>query len=499
MVLSTTTSVAAQDLGAFSNQTVAAGIDATSGISDIYPVLGGGSVGDFDGDGWQDIYFPAGGNGPDKLYINNQDGTFTDRATDWGIDFVHYSSAGVVGDYNGDGQLDLFVTSFGPVGDPQVGHHKLLMNMGGSMQNMAPAAGVSQGSSVQADGWGGAWGDYDLDGDLDLAIVGFFDTSGNRLFRNNGDGSFTDVTDSAGLANLTAVRGYTVRFIDMNDDRHPDMIWIGDFSTSQYYVNNGDGSFTEFTDGSGTSMDDSEMGMTVADWNLDGRFDFYVTTIGTNNLYINQGGHIFSNQGDQTNSDVGGFGWGAVAFDLNHDALVDIVSVAEIGRNYVFLNRYDNGVLLFEEVAEANGLGIQSDGRGIANFDYDNDGDQDIIIFPGSGSPVTLMRNDLNEPSRHWLRVFLDNSDHPQIAPNGIGSKVIVQTASGLLLGRIDGGSNYLSQSEMSAHFGLGGAAEVERVRVEWSNGFVSQHGPFPANQTITLALPPDQILADSF
>ncbi len=484
----------------FSDQTAAAGLNASTHIGQINGILGGGVVADFNRDGWQDIFYPTGTNGPDKLYINNQDGTFTDQAAAWGIANVHLSSAAAVGDYNGDGWPDIFVTSFGPdPASPQMGQHLLYRNTGSGFVDEAVSAGVQQCSTIEPDGWGGAWGDIDLDGDLDLAICGFFDQqTGNCLMRNNGDGTFTDITAASDLRpSIAGLAGYTPHFVDMDDDRYPEIIWIGDFSTSLYYINNGDNTFTNATDSSNTSMDFSEMGMTVGDWNGDGLFDFYVSTIGTNNLYMNQGGHTYINDSDNAGVTNGGFGWATITFDIDHDSRFDLVNVAEIGRNSAFLNRTVNGVTSFEEVGEAIGLGFNSDGRGLARFDYDNDGDQDVIFFPG-GQPIVLMRNDISGPNANWLRIFLDRDGTNNIPTLGIGAKVSIQLGERTIINRINGGSNYLSQSESSAHFGLAGNTVVDLVKVEWTNGMVTELHNVAANQTMTIQ-PPQAFYSNGF
>ncbi|MGB0132322.1 CRTAC1 family protein, partial [Dokdonella sp.] len=388
---------------------------------------------------------------------------------------------------------------FGPTTTPQMGHHHLYRNTGAGFVDEGVAAGVNRCSTVEADGWGGSWGDYDLDGDLDLAISGFRDrATGNCLMRNNGNGTFTDVTASSGLRpSIQGLAGYTPHFVDMNDDRYPELIWIGDFSTSLYYINNGNGSFSNGTTASNTSLDFSEMGMAVGDWNEDGLFDFYVSTIGTNNFYVNQGNHVFQNQSDQVGVTNGGFGWATVSFDIDHDSHFDLVNVAEIGRNTVFMNRLDEGVLTFEEVATSIGLGFNGDGRGLIRVDYDNDGDQDLLFLPG-GSPIVLMRNDLSGPNTNWLRIFLENDGVGSATPHGFGAKVSIQLGGRTLISRIEGGSNYLSQNEASAHFGLGGAATVDLVRVDWTNGLVTEVSNVSANQTLVLH-PPDLIFKAAF
>lgn len=499
ITLLTTIPVMAGGNGAFSDQTSSVQLSASYSPGNVHGFHGGGAVGDFNGDGWQDVFYPAGGNTPDKLFINNGDGTFTDQAAAWNIALAHRSTAAAVGDFDRDGRHDIYVTSLGPAANNQVGFHKLYRNNGnGTFTDIAVAAGVNQSSAVGADGWGAAWGDYDLDGDLDLAVAGWSTNDGNRLFRNDGNSTFTDVTTSAGLASLAGTNGFAPRFVDMDGDRYPEIIWIGDFASGHYYANNADGTFNDVTGSSNTNQDGTEMGMTVADWDEDGDFDFYVTTINTNNLYLNQGGNTYTNVAPAAGVDNTGWGWATAAIDFNHDSLVDIVATAQGGRNYAFVNTtVGGGPLQFSEVGTTNGLGISIDGRGLANFDYDNDGDQDVIVFPSAGS-VKVMRNDLSGPDTNWLRIFLDRGTAVDIAPDGVGAVIEVHVAGRVLLGRIDGGSNYLSQSEMSAHFGLGDATTIDQVRVLWPNGAVSVFTNLTVNDTWTLG-PNPPLFRDGF
>jgi len=326
--------VVASDLK-FSDQTLASGVDSVHLPSYwmlISPVImpsmiAGGAIGDFNNDGNQDIFVPTGGENPDQLWINNGDGTFTDRASAWGIAYEHMGVGTAVGDYNNDGWLDIFVTSFGPAtGQLRPGAHLLYRNNGnGSFTDVAVVAGVNRSSATAADGFGAAFGDFDLDGDLDLVVLSWRPaTDGNRLYRNDGDGTFTDVTDDAGLAGLIECRAFSPRFADMDGDRYPELLIAADFGTSRYLVNNTDGTFTDFTAGSGTGVDGNGMGATIADFNGDGLFDWYVTSIytpnpllgipGTGNmLYMNKGNHVYSESSALTGVKDGGWGWGTVA------------------------------------------------------------------------------------------------------------------------------------------------------------------------------------------
>ena len=473
----------------FSDQTIAAGITGVHVPTYSHSYAAGGAVGDFNRDGFQDIFLASGGNLPDRLFVNNGDGTFDEEAAAWGIAVSHRGTGAAVGDFDNDGWLDLFVTSMGPANSNAVGHHKLYRNNDGhGFTNVATAMGVN--STGTADGWGGAFADYDNDGDLDLAVCGFQQGATNKLFRNDGL-SFTDVTVSAGLAaSLSNISGFAIKFVDMDGDLDQDLIWIGDFGTSKYFVNNGNGTFTDFTAGSLTANDGTEMGVTVADINEDGLFDFYVSTINSNNLYINQGGNVFANQASAANVVTGGWGWGTVAIDMNHDTRIDLLSTSQSQRQYAWRNVSTTPQnMQFQETALSIGLLSTVSGRGLSNIDYDNDGDQDLVIFP-YGGPMVLYRNDLSAPNTHWLRVFLDNGCSTTIAADGVGAVVRATVGPRTWMRAVEAGNNYLSNSELSAHFGLGASSNVDTLTVTWPDGQVTTMSNVPADQTIAVRAP---------
>jgi len=450
----------------------------------VFPILGGGAVGDINGDGWPDVFFPAGGNGPDKLFVNQRDGTFVDEAADWGLDFIHLSSSAAIADYDGDGRQDIYVLSFGPVGNPQPGHHRLYRNTGTGFVEQAASAGVAATSTSVADGWSASWGDYDLDGDLDLAVAGYrLDPTSNRLFRNNGDGTFSDATETAGLSDLVDVAGFAPVFVDMDDRDGPELIWIGDFSTSMYFVNNGDGTFRDATAASGTSLDNSEMGVAVGDWNMDGRFDFYVSTIGTNNIYLNQGGNLFVNAADALSVATTGWGWGVTAMDIDNDAQPDIVVANQESRNFAFLGAGTNP-LAFVEAGLGLGFGAGDDGRGMAELDADGDGDQDLLVFR-SGKPLRYFENRVPPAGHGWFSVALDRAGHADVPPAGIGAKVRIRLGTRWLTDLVAAGNGYMSQGEAVAHFGLGPAEHVDELRVEWPNGHVTRRFDLQAGRRL--------------
>ena len=503
---------------AFSNQSVAAGIAATHATSGyvLSEYSSGGCIGDFNRDGWQDVFVISGGsvNVPDRLFINNGDGTFTDQAAAWGLTALHKGKSASAGDFNNDGWLDVYVTSAGPWGQNAApGHNKLYKNNGdGTFTNVANAAGVNQTNPTAQDSWGSCWGDYDLDGDLDLYVGGFLTSSpnnvGNRLFRNNGDETFTDVTAAIGLfSGIGPVANLSQAFVDTDGDRYPELLLGGDFKGagtfigSRYFKNDGDGTFTDKTVAGGMGKEENGMGQCRGDFNNDGRIDWYVTSIfhlpfswTGNKLYLNQGNHVFSETSATAGVRDGGYGWGTVAVDFNHDGWVDIAETngdnASSGlffneQSYLWLNDGDG---TFTEKAVACGFLHYSKGRGLIHFDADNDGDQDTIIFTNKG-PLYYYRNDLAAgPETHWLRVFLDTTGDTANAPDGYGAKVSVQAGPNTYTRWIDGGTTFLGMNELSAHFGLGTAESVESVTVLWPSGAQTVLEDVAANQTIVIA-----------
>ena len=491
----------------FSIQTGATGLTATHSTSGFNNAnyAGGGAVGDFNNDGWQDVFFISGGTGtvPDKLFINNGDGTFTDHAADWGLTAAHRGKGATVADFNNDGWLDLYVTSAGPVpGGSAPGHHKLYRNNGDeTFTNIAASAGVNFTNPNSQDGWGACFGDFDLDGDLDLIVGGSTSSNaGNKLFLNNGDETFTDITAQIALfSGVPGIWGFSPALVDTNDDLFPDLLFVGDFGSSRYFKNDGDGTFTEWTVAAHAGQEENGMGQTRGDFDNDGRIDWYVTSIyfpasgwTGNKLYRNLGNHSFFEYGASADVDDGGYGWGTVAVDFNHDGWLDIAETNGGScpgtfcneQSYLWMNNADN---TFAEMAIEAGISHFGMGRGMINFDYDNDGDQDVLIF-ANNQALTLFRNDLPAgPDTNWLRVFVSNDGDPAVPANGYNSLVRAIVGETTYTRAIDGGNTYLGINELSAHFGLAAATVVDEIRVEWPDGQVSSLFDITTNQTITI------------
>ena len=490
----------------------------------VADMTGGAAVGDFNRDGWQDIFLLGGGGAVDALYLNNGDGTFTDHAAAAGVAWTHRGLAAAVGDYDGDGWQDLFVTSLGGSDGPRrPGAHRLYRNRGvprdgaaatgtgapggvpggvPHFEDVAAAAGVATTATPRPDGMGAAFGDYDLDGDLDLFVTGYQYHDGNKLFRNGG-GRFTDVTVPAlGPAlemGVLETWGFAPAFVDMDGDRFPELLIAGDYGTSRYFLNDGGRYFRDLTAASGTDTGAMGMGSAFGDFDGDGRVDWYLTSVyartGTeslrngNQLYLNEGRHRFREASVAAGVNHGGWGWGAVAADLNHDSVLDLVAtngwtranhqgdmewLSEPTRVYLGRGVEAGGeamVPAFDFVQEQVGLHHRDQGRGLIAFDYDNDGDRDILIVNLSG-PMSLFRNDLAGPGTNYLRVFLDRGQSRAVAPDGIGALVSIRTGQIEQYRSIGGEGVYLGSGELSAHFGVGTVTALQSV---------------PANQTLTV------------
>ena len=517
VVLCASTWACAQSL-TFSNQTVAAGAAYTYETPIDSPdwwaawMIAGGTIADFNNDAWPDIYMLRGGLAPNVLLINNGDGTFTDQAPAWGMDHTHFSVGAAAGDFNNDGWIDLYVTSHGITDESQVGDHRLYRNNGdNTFTDIAEAAGVNKTTDSLADGFGAAFGDYDLDGDLDLCVVGWYvnEPNRNKLFRNNGDETFTDVTSEAIDYDLDKVSGFSPRFVDTNGDRYPELLIAADFHTSQYFVNNTDGTFTRRTVEAGVGLDSNGMGAAAADFDNDGLIDWYVTSIhhpdlphiySGNMLYLNQGDDTFIEVSEERGVNDGAWGWGTDAIDFDHDGWLDIVEVnSEFGalpdeQEYLFINQGDAH---FQEQALDAGFVLYCDARAVGTLDYDNDGDRDIAVFSYDDG-LYLFRNDLAGPGANWLEIALDTSLDHTLAPNGFGTRVEC-TAAGVQRVRVlDAGANYLGGSELTIHFGLGAAPIVDTLDILWNNGRTTTLQNVDVNQTITIHACPADVNGDT-
>lgn len=471
---------------------------------------GGVGVGDFNNDGWLDLFVPSGGTGPDKLYINRGDGTFVDEGAAWGVNKWSRAAGVAVGDFDGDGYLDLYVVNYGDFPFPAaVGRSKLYRNLGPDANgqwrfvDVAQQAGVANVFGVIG-GMGAAFGDYDLDGHLDLFVSTWISfPGGNRLFRNNGDGTFTSVSHILPQEQFP-LRGFTPNFADIDDDGWPDLLLTNDFHTSRLYRNSGrrsDGTFAfeNITQAAGITRDCNGMGATLADLDGDGRLDWFMTNIYlpkgspgcANTLYrglgVVEGVARFEDVGVASGAGDTGWAWGVTAFDANNNGWTDLAAVGGWPRwpgtpMRLYMN---NGNGTFTDRAQSAGVAWTGQGRGLVHFDCNNDGRVDMFTV-NNGAVGRLYRND-STGTGNWLRLDFDTSMHPCAAPRGVGTRVWVTAGDRTWMQLLDSRTTYLSQSEQTLHFGLGDAEVADSVEIRWADGSETTLYDVAVNQRITV------------
>jgi len=461
---------------------------------------GGLAAADVDGNGFVDILVVGGNSEPNHFYTN-EGGTFTEMAADFGLDLVHWASGPAFGDIDGDGDLDLFIGAV--EGDPA----SLFENQSGRFVDITSTSGIAFTAEATVSA---TFYDYDKDGFLDL----FFTHWGaersvgedtETAWRNNGDLTFTNTSIQSGIANNLVEGGtdwsYTPSFSDIDNDGDGDLLMASDNEESQVYRNNDDGTFTRITDRE-VIVDQNGMGAAVGDYDNDGDMDWFVTSIYNldatggarfgNRLYRNDGNGIFADITEESGVQNGGWGWGACAADFDNDGRLDIFHVngwedGAIGnftadRVRFYHARTTSG---FEEKAVSVGLDDTGQGRGIACFDLERDGDVDILISNNSEEHLVLYQND-SENDNHYLSVRLSG-----VGTNtfGIGARIEAVVASGDRQIREMGGSNnYVSHNPYEVHFGLGAATQAD-ITVNWPDGSVSTQ-TVQADQQITITQP---------
>ncbi|MGJ8662915.1 MAG: CRTAC1 family protein [Marinicella sp.] len=472
----------------------------------------GGAVGDYDYDGFPDFYLIGGSGEYNALYHNTGNGHFIDVAESAQVNLYDILGSGpVFVDVDGDFDLDLVVFSINKQGQaPHTGDSienrpRLFINLGnGGFMESANSGFYSGMSSFM-----GTFGDFDNDGDQDLFMTHWIadETTSKQLFwENDGFGFFTDVTiEYLGLTqNANFDRWtFTPNITDINEDGWLDVLLTSDFGTTRILYNNG------FVDGQPPFLvtqapfitDENGMGAAVADYDNDGDLDWFVTSIwdpdgkaeanwgvSGNRLYRNTGLGVFEDATDEAGIRQGYWGWGACFADFNNDGHLDIyhengfttpVAAEEFHFDPAILFMA-NGDGTFTESAAANGLNHTQQGRGISCVDYDLDGDIDILVMPNN-SAYRLYEN-LSDSSKHYLDIKLFDSG-PN--PYAINAKIQVQTPASTQLRELTGGSNYVSNNSLTQHFGLNEQTTVNSVNVTWPDGEA---------QTINTGIDIDQI-----
>jgi len=486
----------------------------------VESMSGGVVLIDYDRDGWPDIYFTnaptvematKGAKSLGVLYHNNHDGTFTDVTAKSGLATSCFGMGGAVGDYNNDGWPDLYETCLG-------GNVLYRNNGDGTFTDVTAKAGVADGR------WstGAAFGDYDGDGFVDLMVVNYVDFhlddlpgfgsapfckyrgidvqcgprglrgAGDSLFHNNGDGTFTDVSKTAGVSDPTGYYGLGAVWADFNNTGKPD-IYIANDSTPKYlYKNLGNGKFQDVGLESGTAVSDdgseqASMGIALGDYNHTGRPSISVTNFSDENdlLYRNEGDWNFKEVSYAAGIALPSLPWvkwGTAFVDVDNDGWVDLIAAS--GHVYPQVDSLPSGggyrepKLLnlnekngtFCDASEEAGPALKERrvSRGLAIGDLFNDGNMDIVIGDIDGAPMLLRNRGI--PGRHWASFELSGTKSNRLALNG---RISIVAAGVTQTDEIHSGGSYLSQNDLRIHFGLGASEKIQSVTIHWPSGRV--------------------------
>ncbi len=497
--------------------------DGRSGLRLFNEFLGsGGGFFDYDNDGDLDIYLINGAFQIEKphekpqnvLYQNNGDGTFTDVTKKAGVGSIAYGTGATVGDYDNDGNLDLYLTNFG---EDELYHN----NGDGTFTNITKEAGVGNPH------WGTscAFADVDNDGYLDLYIANYaiYDPKNDEqckergihvycgphaypavhdtLYRNNRDGGFIDISTLSRPKELDPMHGLGVTFGDYDNDGDMDLYVANDQDPNYLFQNNGKGIFFEVALISGVCYNDmgkeeAGMGTDFGDYNNDGQLDLTVSNYQTetNTLYNNLDRDFFSDETIPSGiAEVthGYLGWGIKFFDYDNDGyqdifvanghLMDNISLLEKHvsypqRNLLFRNLGDS---TFEKVeSQDDGLTLNKVSRGTAIGDYDNDGDLDILVTNCNQKP-DLLQNLIGNKN-NWIQIQLEGQKSNR---SGIGAKIKVVTGTHTQYREVQSGGSYLSFHDLRAHFGVGKVEEIDHIEILWPSGQIDTNTHLPVNQ----------------
>jgi hypothetical protein len=484
----------------------------------VESMSGGVILLDYDRDGWPDIYFTnaptvemavKGTKSLGVLYHNNHDGTFTDVTAKSGLSTRCFAMGGAIGDYNNDGWPDLYVTCLG-------GNILYRNNGDGTFTDVTAKAGVADGRWST----GAAFGDYDGDGFVDLMVANYVDFhlddlpgfgsapfckyrgidvqcgprglrgAGDALFHNNGDGTFTEVSKAAGVNDPNGYYGLGVIWADFNNTGRPDIYVANDSTPKFLYKNEGNGKFKDIGLESGTAVSDdgseqASMGIAIGDYNHTGRPSIYVTNFSDENdlLYRNEGDWNFkevSYAAGVALPSLPWVKWGTAFVDLDNDGWLDLITVSghvypqvdslPSGGGYrepkmLHLNQKDG---TFCDASDMAGKALQERhvSRGLAVGDLFNDGNMDVVIGDIDGGPMVLRNHGI--PGRHWVSFELTGTKSNRLALN---ARITIVAGGMTQTDEVHSGGSYLSQNDLRIHFGLANATKIDKVEIHWPSG----------------------------
>ncbi len=487
---------------------------------------------DYDQDGYPDLLilngstlegFPRGAEPINHLYHNEHNGTFADVTERAGLRRSGWAHGVCVGDYDNDGFDDVFVTYYG---QSNILYHN---NGDGTFTDATRAAGLYNPDH----NWGSgcSFFDYDRDGKLDLFVAGYAQVTDEKtmplpgsgpncvfkgvsvycgprglhfgrtyLYRNAGNGEFTDVSEAAGIHKATGCYGLSVLTADFLNRGRPDVYEACDSTASLFYQNNGDGTFAERGVEAGVAytedgLEQAGMGLSAADYDADGFLDIFKTT----DLYRNEGSGTFTFRtfDAKLGFDLRKLSWGGGFFDYDNDGCPDLF-IAN-GHVYPELESHGhpespyrqrnslhrnlcNGT--YEDVTSIAGSGLQlgRSGRGVAFLDYDNDGEVDIAIN-NQNDPPTLLHN-VGARTNHWVTIRTVGTRSNR---DGIGARISVVTSGRRHVAEVSSGGSYISQNDLRVHIGLGQATRIDRIEIRWPSGLTDELKDLPVDRFLTI------------
>ncbi len=465
----------------------------------------GVAVADYDGDNDLDIFIVAKAKDNEddaktlsRLFRNDNNGSFTDvtelagfinllSQEEGGDDYFGldgFKSAASWGDYNNDGFPDLFLTYSYKV--------QLWRNLGnGTFANVTGISGFD--TTNECRNTGATWFDYNNDGYLDIYINDWDECGSNQLYRNNTNGTFSNVTIETGIQATQGLASYTAFPFDFNEDGFMDLYISNDFDEpNDLYINNSGAGFTNEAEAYGVNTMGDDMGITIGDYNKDRFFDFFITAIDNNFLLTNNGDNTFSENADNLNVGNTLWAWGTRFADFDLDTDEDLFVATgyafedrSVEPNFYFRNLNAQGTNNFEDASLELGLDSETISVEIIDWDYDNDGDLDMFITNSDG-PSFLYENrilnfDDESPSLNWLKLQLEGTVSNRDA---IGAIVSLTTSEGEIK-RYYSGVGFLSQSLQPVHFGLGTINSVLELEIKWPSGLIETYSDFNINTTL--------------
>jgi hypothetical protein len=494
----------------FTDATTASGINHT--FNQVSNMGGGAVFFDYDNDGWDDLYLTS-GTGKDKLYKNLANGNFQEVAASW-LDITedYYTIGAVSGDINNDGYRDLLVTTWrGEDNNGPLQRNLLFVSSG---DGMFTEVGTSRGLTDPGFSMGASMLDYNNDGYLDIYVVNYIETGvplydssnnvigfdhdcyENLFYKNNGDGTFTEMGATLGVNNNGCA--LAVMPTDFDQDHDQDIYIANDFgefvvANTLLENNYPTDSFTDVSVATNMDVGIYGMGIAYADFDKDGDFDYYITNLGRNVLIQNDGSQNFTDIStaagvENTYAENNGntlytTGWGTAFIDVNNDTwpdlfvgngrvpAADFIATGEDDPNKLYIN---NGDQTFTDVSDAAGVSDYNRGRGVAYSDYDKDGDIDVVVVVQDGSQsatakTVLYKNDLNPTNggdKNWAQITLQGTS---INKDAMGAIVELTVNGEKLIQEVHGQGSHCSQHSLTLHFGLGSNTNITEMKVKWS------------------------------